>query len=74
LHLDLFEESPGFRIENPFGGLNEAGLQKVYEMIDSFIPEVLKVFRSPEYKGNMMYLVTILGGLMSQPKDTEQGQ
>jgi hypothetical protein len=74
LHVDLFEEAPGFRMENPFGGLNEAGLQKVYGMIDSFIPEVLSVFRKPEYKGNVMYLVTILGGLMSQPGNKEQGQ
>lgn len=74
LHIDLFEEAPGFRMENPFGGVNEEGLQKLYSMLDAFIPQVLEIFRDPKYKGDLMYLVTILGGLMSQPGDKEQGQ
>jgi hypothetical protein len=74
LHLELIDEVPGFRMENPFGGLNEQGIKKTYELLDDFIAEIYNIMKDPMYKGNIMYLVTILGGLMSLPRDKEPGQ
>ncbi|HYX33142.1 MAG TPA: hypothetical protein VE954_08495 [Oligoflexus sp.] len=69
LHIDLFQDAaPGFRMENPYGGLNEDGIKEMYRALDELASRTLNIFRNPKFQGNIMYLTTILGGPMQNPR------
>jgi hypothetical protein len=74
MHIDMFQEAaPGYRMENIHAGVNEDGLKEVYGTLDGAISKVFEIVKNPKFKGNIMYLTTILGGPMSNPRK-EQDQ
>lgn len=74
LHIDLFQDAaPGFRMENVFCGLNLDGIKEMFQILDEAASKALKVSKNPKFKGDVMYLTTILGGPMSSPRK-EQDQ